>query len=187
MTLLLLFWEFFKTGLFSFGGGLATLPFLYDIADRYPWFDRTMLIDMLAVAESTPGPIGVNTATFAGFRAAGIVGGIVATFGIVLPSFLLVLAVSQLLARFSQDRTVKSVFYGLRPAVAGMIAAAGLSVARVALLTGEPFSGFGRLLSLFNWPVIALFCVLYYLFVKFKKHPIFYIAGAAVVGILLGL
>jgi chromate transporter len=182
---LLLFWEFFKTGLFSVGGGLATLPFLYDIADRYTWFDRAMLVDMMAVAESTPGPIGINTATFAGFRAAGILGGVIATVGLALPSYLIPLGVSKVLSRFSQNETVRAVFYGLRPAVAGMIAAAGLSVARVALLTDTPLSGWQSLPALPDWPAVVLFAVLYFLYTRYKKHPIVYIAGAAVIGILL--
>ncbi|MEG2204539.1 MAG: chromate transporter [Oscillospiraceae bacterium] len=170
------------------GGGLATLPFLYDIADQYPWFDRTMLIDMVAVAESTPGPIGVNTATYAGFHAGGILGGLIATFGLVLPSYLVIVMVAKFLTHFSDDPRVKAAFYGLRPIVTGMIAAAGLSVARVALLHTEAlehFAGVESLLKLLDIKAIALFAVVWFLYVKFKKHPIFYIAGSAMVGILL--
>lgn len=144
-TYLLLFAEFFKTGLFAVGGGLATLPFLYDIADKYPWFDRAMLLDMVAVAESTPGPIGINTATYAGFHAGGILGGFVATFGLVLPSYIVIVIIAQVLAKFSKNPIVLSVFYGLRPAVTGMIAAAGYSVAKVAMLHTENFTGLSSL------------------------------------------
>ena len=186
-TLVTLFIEFFKTGLFAIGGGLATLPFLYDMADKYPWFDRAMLVDMIAVAESTPGPIGINTATYAGFNAAGIVGGVVATFGLVLPSYIVIVIIAKFLSKFAQSPVVKSAFYGLRPAVTGMIAAAGLSVARTALLTDMIPSSFDGLLYLFDWPAIVLFVVLWILYKKFNLHPIFYIAAAAVVGIVIGM
>ena len=186
-TYLLLFAEFFKTGLFAVGGGMATLPFLYDIADKYPWFDRAMLLDMVAVAESTPGPIGINTATYAGFHAGGILGGFVATFGLVLPSYIVIVIIAQVLAKFSKNPIVLSVFYGLRPAVTGMIAAAGYSVAKVAMLHTENFTGLSSLAGLFNLPALLLFAMLYFLYVKFKKHPIVYIAGGAIAGILLKL
>ncbi len=187
MTYLLLFLEFFKTGLFAVGGGLATLPFLFDIADRYPWFDRPMLLDMIAVAESTPGPIGINVATYAGFSAGGLLGGLTATFGLVLPSYIVIVIIAQFLAKFSSNPTVQAVFYGIRPAATGMIAAAGFSVLRSTLLYIDRFSGLDSLLSALNIRAILLFCVLYYLYVRFNKHPVFYIAGAAAVGIILNL
>jgi chromate transporter len=179
-----LFLEFFKIGAFAIGGGLAALPFLYDIADRYSWFTRTMLIDMIAVAESTPGPIGVNAATFAGFRAAGIIGGIMATFSLVLPSFIIVLGFSEFLSCNSGNKHVLGAFYALRPAATGMIAAAGLSVARMALLTDTAITNTFDFFSAINIQGVLLFVLLYVLFVRFKKHPIFYIVGAALVGII---
>lgn len=187
MTYLLLFIEFFKTGLFAIGGGLATLPFLFDIAHRYPWFDRPMLMNMIAVAESTPGPIGVNVATYAGFTSAGLLGGLIATFGLVLPSYIVIVIIAQFLAKFSSNPVVKSVFYGIRPAATGMIAAAGFAVLRTTLLYTDRFVGFDSLLSVLNFPAIILFTVLYYLYIRFNKHPIFYIAGAAAIGIIFRL
>lgn len=188
MTYLLLFAEFFKTGLFAIGGGLATLPFLFDIADRYPWwFDQSMLLDMIAVAESTPGPIGINVATYAGFNAGGLLGGLIATFGLVLPSYIVIVLIAQFLAKFSNSPIVKSIFYGIRPAATGMIAAAGFAVLRSTLLYTDRFSGFNSLLSVLNLPAIVLFAVLYYLYVRFNKHPVFYIAGAAAIGIIFKL
>lgn len=180
-----LFIEFFKTGAFAIGGGLAALPFLFDIAERYPWYTREMLIDMIAVAESTPGPIGVNAATFAGFRAAGIPGGLIATFSLVLPSFIIVLGFAEFLSCNSGNKRVIGAFYALRPAATGMIAAAGLSVARMALFEDAPIVNLSEFLSAINVQGLALFIILYVLYVKYKKHPIFYIFGAAVVGILL--
>ena len=185
MTYLLLFYEFFKTGLFSIGGGLATLPFLYNIADNYTWFDREMLIDMIAVAESTPGPIGVNMATFAGFQAAGIPGALTATFALVLPSYIVIVLVMKFLTQFTDNPKVKAAFYGLRPAVVGMIAAAGLSVSKLALLNNIT-AGAGWLTAI-NLQAIVFFIIVLALYLKFKLHPLFYIFGAAVAGIVLKL
>ena len=180
MIYLLLFWEFFKTGLLSVGGGLATLPFLYDMANRYPWFTQQELADMLAVSESTPGPIGVNMATFAGINAAGIPGGIVATLALVLPAFLIMLLVATAMKRFQKSRIVTSVMEVLRPASVGLIAAAALTVLRVALLRSEPFS--------VNWVALAVGAVLLALNLKWKKlHPIVLVALGAAAGIALNL
>ena len=183
MTYLLLFYEFFKTGLFSIGGGLATLPFLYDIADRYTWFDRATLIDMIAVSESTPGPIGVNMATFAGFQAAGIPGALTATFALVLPSYIVIVFIMKFLVRFTENPTVKAAFYGLRPAVVGMIAAAGLSISKLALLNVAASS----LIAMINIPAAILFLVILALYLRFKLHPLFYVACGAVAGIIFKL
>ena len=106
MIYLLLFWEFFQTGLFAVGGGLATLPFLYSIYDRYGWFTHAQIADMLAVSESTPGPIGVNMATYCGMTVAGVPGALVATLGLILPSILIILLVASLLTRFRENRFV---------------------------------------------------------------------------------
>ena len=187
MIYLQLFFEFFKTGLFAIGGGLATLPFLFDIADRYPWFTRETLLDMIAVGESTPGPIGVNVATYAGFTTSGILGGIIATFGLVLPSYIVIVIIAQFLAKFSKSERVKAVFYGIRPAATAMIAAAGFSVAQSTFLLADKFGGLSTIISAINIPAVILFGVLYFLYVKYKKHPVFYIAGAAIVGIVLKL
>jgi len=152
MTCLLLFYEFFKTGLFAVGGGLATLPFLYDMAARHPeWFTVSQLADMLAVSESTPGPLGVNMATYVGYLTAGIPGAVAATMGLVAPSVIVILIVAAFLKRFRESRLVNNVFYGLRPASAAMVAAAGLSVVGLALL----YSGQTGLAAV-NWKAVAL-------------------------------
>ena len=156
MTCLLLFYEFFKTGLFAVGGGLATLPFLYDMAARHPeWFTVSQLADMLAVSESTPGPLGVNMATYVGYLTAGIPGAVAATMGLVAPSVIVILIVAAFLKRFRESRLVNNVFYGLRPASAAMVAAAGLSVVGLALL----YSGQTGLAAV-NWKAVALAAVL---------------------------
>ena len=175
-----LIFEFGKIGLFAVGGGLAALPFLYELTTKYDWFNSAMLTDMVAISESTPGPIGVNMATYAGFETAGILGGIIATIAMILPAFIIVMIVANILDKFKTNKTVVSIFYGLRPAVTAMIASACIGVARVALFhNGNP------VLSSINWLAIALTAVIAYLLLKFNKHPAFYIAGAAVVGILL--
>lgn len=184
MTLLLqLFYEFLKTGLFSIGGGLATLPFIYDIADRYDWLNYKLIADMIAVSESTPGPIGINIATYTGFHADGIFGSAVATIAVILPSIIIITLVARALAAFKRNTLVTAALSGLRPAATGLIAAAGFSVLRLALYNPEASSWAARL----RWPEIVLFFILFLGIRKFKQHPILYIAVAAAVGIALGL
>ena len=137
MIFLLLFLEFFKTGLFAIGGGLATLPFLKQISLRYPWFTPNDLMDMIAVSESTPGPMGVNSATYAGFHAASIPGAITATCSLVLPSVIIIILVSRALDKFRDSPLVKNGFYGLRPASAGLIFGAMFEVFAASLLHTE--------------------------------------------------
>ena len=113
MILLHLFWEFFKTGLFAVGGGMATLPFLYDMSTRTGWFTQAKLADMIAVSESTPGPIGVNMATYVGFETAGIPGAVIATLGLICPSIIIVLVIARVLKQFRDNKTVDAAFYGI--------------------------------------------------------------------------
>ena len=110
-----LFWEFFKTGLFAVGGGMATLPFLKDIGETTGWYTYTELMNMLAVSESTPGPIGINMATYVGFTAGGVPGAVIATLGEVTPSIIVILIVAAMLKKFQNSRLVRDAFYGLRP------------------------------------------------------------------------
>ena len=182
MTLLTIFIEFFKTGLFAVGGGLATIPFLTAMTEKYDWFTAQQLADMIAVAESTPGPIGVNTATFAGFRAAGIPGAVIATFGLVLPSFLIILAIAGALQKYKSNSLVQNAFSGLRPASTGLIAAAGWSVLKTAL-SGADIMGI-------SLPAVLLFAAIMILSntKKLKSlHPATFIGLAAVVGIVVGM
>lgn len=180
-----LFIEFFKVGLFAVGGGLATLPFLYDIAVRYDWLPIELMPDMIAVSESTPGPIGINMATYAGFNAYGVLGGVVATFSLVLPSVIVIILISKFLARFNENPLVQSAFTGLRPAVTGLIAAAGWQVFSISIVNLGALEQGGSWLYLINWKAAGLFVILWVLNRKFKGHPLYYIAGAAVAGILL--
>ena len=188
MILLKLFWEFFKTGLFAVGGGMATLPFLYSMSEKTDWFTAAQLADMIAVSESTPGPIGVNMATFAGFTAAGIPGALVATLGLVTPSVIIILIVASILQAFRSNRYVDAAFYGLRPCSVGLIAAAGMLVVKISLFRFEAFAESGIFTELFNFRAIILAAVLLVLtrYVKATKkfHPIVFILASAVAGVL---
>ena len=183
MIFLQLFYEFFKTGLFAVGGGLATLPFLEDISQRTGWFTSAQLADMLAISESTPGPIGVNMATYVGFETAGILGALCATVGLVMPSVIIIVLISKVLEKFRTNTYVEAAFYGLRPASVAMVASAGIGVAMTTLLNLTA-SGFAVL----RWRELVLAAVILVLtnFVpKVKKfHPIIFIALAAAVGII---
>ena len=183
MIFLQLFYEFFKTGLFAVGGGLATLPFLEDISQRTGWFTSAQLADMLAISESTPGPIGVNMATYVGFETAGILGALCAMLGLVMPSVIIIVLVSKVLEKFRTNTYVEAAFYGLRPASVAMVASAGIGVAMTTLLNLTA-SGFAVL----RWRELVLAAVIVVLtnFVpKVKKfHPIVFIALAAAVGII---
>lgn len=185
MSYIIVFLEFFKTGLFAVGGGLATLPFLYDLADKYDWFTRQDLSNMIAVSESTPGPIGVNCATYAGVNALGILGGVISTLGLVMPSVIVIICIAKVLDKFQNNKYVRSAFYGIRPAVTAMIAVAFTDVAKTALFNIELFKDTGYWLDLFSVPAIITFAVLLVATNKLKKwHPIVFIGVAAVIGII---
>jgi len=187
MVYLQLLMEFFKVGLFAVGGGLATLPFLNALTEKYTWFDKAMLSDMIAISESTPGPIGVNMATYAGINAAGLLGGLVATLALITPSVIVIIIVSKFLQKFRNSFYVEAAFGGIRPVVTALIAAAGLDVMKLCLVNAEALKNLD-LANSFNYIEIAMFVVLFILTNKFKKlHPIVFIAGAAVVGIIFGL
>ena len=188
MTFLYLFLEFFKTGLFAVGGGLATIPFLMDIANRYDWFTASELTDMIAISESTPGPIGINMATYAGFQAGssvggvlmGILGALVATLSLILPSLIVIMIIAGFLNRFKDSSLVKNTFYSLRPAVIGLLF---VSLLGVALPLFFNFSAIA-FLDIVNIKAIVLFGLLLFGVLKFKKHPIIYIGIGALVGII---
>ena len=188
MILLQLFWEFLKIGLFSVGGGMATLPFLYDLSDKMGWYTYAQLADMVAVSESTPGPVGINMATYVGYTVGGFGGAVLATLGVLLPGTVIVLIIAGMLAKFRGNKYVDAAFYGLRPASTGLIAAAGVSVIGVALLNTALYEETGRLLDLVSVKAVILAVVLWVLtnVVKPTKklHPVVFIAASAVVGIV---
>ncbi len=185
MIYFILFYEYFKIGLFSVGGGLATLPFLINLTYKYDWLDKSALADMVAVSESTPGPMGVNIATYVGFQNGNVLGGIVATAGLITPSIIIILIIAKFLEKFKENEMVKNVFMGLRPASVGLIAVAGFEVVKIALLNIDLYKKTNNLINLINYKSIIVFAVIFYAVLKYKKHPVVYIGSAALMGIIL--
>ena len=193
MIFLELFFRFFFTGLFAIGGGLATLPFLQSMSEVTGWFTASDISDMIAISESTPGPIGVNMATYVGYQtgaafgvAGGIAGGLVATIGLITPSVIVIVIVSNMLKKFRDSKYVEYAFYGLRAASIGLVASACLGVAKLAFLNADVTMEWSNILSVFNYKSIILSAVIFFCVTKFKKiHPIVLIVFSAVVGILL--
>ena len=196
MILCKLFWEFCKTGLFAIGGGMATVPFLREIADKTGWFTAGQLADMIAVSESTPGPLGVNMATYVGYTVGstqlgspwmGIVGAVTATLGLIFPSIVIVLCISFFLKRFRTSTLVDAALYGLRPASVALISAAGVEIVLFAMLRVDSIYQIGA--AQLSWKSVALAAGVYAgtnLIPKLKKlHPIWFILLSAIVGIIL--
>ena len=185
MIYLLLYFEFFKIGLFSIGGGLATIPFLYNLVTTRGWYTSADVADMIAISESTPGPIGVNMATFAGFNTAGTFGGILATLGLITPAIIVIFLVAKILNKFKDNKYVERVFFGLRPASIGLISAAIVGVIKVTLINVEKFTSTGNFRDLFVIKAICLAIVLFIIQKIFPKiHPIALIAIGAAAGII---
>lgn len=182
-TIFRLIFHFFKAGLFAVGGGLATLPFLYEMGEVTGWFNQQDILNLLAVSESTPGPIGINMSTYVGFITSGIPGAIFASLALAAPSVIVILLVIRVLDKFKGSPVVEGVFKGLRPASIGLITAAFLGVVKESLLYPDHYAGVNTLLSVFNWKGIVLAAVLFLIMKKWKKHPIVYIAIAAAAGI----
>ena len=182
--LLQLFIEFFKTGLFAVGGGLATLPFLYEMSDKTGWFTHADIADMIAISESTPGAIGINMSTYAGFKTAGPLGGAVATLGLAMPSLIIIVIIAGFLNKFDENKYVQRAFYGLRPASIAMITAAGLNVVRVTLLDWSLFTEGAALTEVIRWQPVLLAVVLFVAMKYLKWHPVVFLGIAALVGII---
>ena len=183
MNLLLLAWEFFQIGLFSVGGGLATLPFLDKLVDKYDWFTAADLANIVAVSESTPGPLGINMATYTGFTGSGFLGGIVASLSIVLPSWFTILLIARILKQFNENLYVKAAFEGLRATVVGLIAAAVLGIMKLSFLIPNAES----LQNQLNYKALILFGAMILVRFKFQKiHPIAIIGAGAILGVLCG-
>lgn len=194
MTYLRLYYEFFKTGLFAIGGGLATLPFLKNIGEATGWYTYSDLLNMLAVSESTPGPIGINMATYVGYTVGGFPGAVLATLGEVTPSIIVILIVAAILKSFRDNVYVERAFYGLRPASSGLIGGAAVAVVLEVLLGSGIVFREGEILGELvmgggvHWLGIGLAAMLYILtnHVKATKklHPIVFIAASAVIGVV---
>lgn len=191
MIYLRLFLEFFKVGLFSVGGGLATIPFLQDLGARTGWFTAADLADMIAVSESTPGPMGVNMSTYVGYTIGGPLGAVVGVLGLVTPSIIVILIIAGFLKKFRDSAVVNAVFSGLRPASTALITAAGWSVAVIALFRSvNLLTTDGIAVPAPYWPAV-LIAVAVFICMRIpalkKLHPILYIAAAAAVGIVFQL
>lgn len=196
MILWKLFWEFFKTGLFAIGGGMATVPFLQDISAKTGWFTSADLANMIAVSESTPGPMGVNMATYVGYSVGsqqlggtgmGVVGAVVATLGLISPSIVVILIVAYFLKRFRDSKLVDSVLYGLRPASVALISAAGVEIVLFAVLRVESIWRIAD--ASLSWKAVVLALAVFAgtnLIPGLKKiHPIWFVVASAVAGVLL--
>ena len=192
MIFLELYVRFFMVGLFSVGGGLATLPFLTSMGEATGWFDAMDISNMVAISESTPGPIGINMATYIGFQVGselgmpfGIIGSIVASLGEVTPCITIIMIVSKMLMKFRDSKYVEYAFYGLRAASVGLITAAWLGVVKIAFYNSEAMVETGNFLMAVDYKSIILSALIFFLATKFKKiHPIVLIIFAAVVGII---
>ncbi len=186
--MLRLIWEFFKAGLFAVGGGMATIPFLQDMAKNYGWFSEADLLDMIAVSESTPGAIGINIATFAGFKSYGFPGAILATISLITGPIIIVLIISRMMAKFKNSQTIENMFTTIRPATAGLILGAMSSVMVITLFDVDLFRASGNIIDLLRPIPIALFAVFLFALIKFKKiHPLVIIAISAILGVVFAL
>lgn len=181
MEYLILFWEFFKIGLFAVGGGPATIPYLMKLPENYDWFTMEELTSMIAISESTPGPLGLNMATYAGFSALGVAGGLVASIGLVFPSVVVITLIAKFLTNFSENTYVKAAFGGIRPAVTALIAVAVYSLCRVSLfwqVGGQSIPAIKTIVL-----TVILFILMNVKALK-KLHPAFWLLTAAIIGIV---
>lgn len=177
-----LFWEFFKIGLFAVGGGPATLPYLMELTTKFDWYTMEELTTMIAVSESTPGPLGLNMSTYAGFETLGLFGGLVSTLGLVIPSIIVICIIAKFLENFNDNKYVKGAFAGIRPAVCAIIAASVYNVCKVSLFSSEA-TGFQPYIK------TIILCVVVFALLQVKKlqkyHPAVWLLIAAIVGIVL--
>ena len=184
MKLLYLFVTFFRIGLFAIGGGLATLPYLFELADKSDgWLTRQMIGDMLAVAQSSPGAVGVNLSAYTGIRYAGIPGAFSSALGLIAPSIVIIVIVAKTLKAFKENAVVKSFLAGFKPAATALISVAGLGAISLSLWNSAALSW----LEYVRWKETLIFLAFFLLIFKFKKHPIVYIIGAGIVGVVLKL
>jgi chromate transporter len=183
MSLVFLLARFAQIGLFAIGGGLATLPFLFQLAEEVDWLTPELIGNMLAVAQSFPGAIGVNLATYVGFQRVGFAGALVSALGLISPSIVISIFVARILNAFKANVLVKAVFSGLRPAAGGLLLAAGFGAIKLSLYT----SAFSVWYEAIRWRELVLFVALFLCIRRFKAHPICYIAAAGVAGVVLGL
>lgn len=180
MTLIELFWSFFQIGTFSIGGGMAAMPLIQNqVVELHHWLTLTEFTDLITIAEMTPGPIAINSATFVGIKIAGIPGALVATFGCIFPSCVIVSLLAWVYFKYKGLTIIQGVLSGLRPAVVALIASAGLSILTLAVW-GE--TGFSINLPSINYISLLLFGIALFILRKWKPNPIFVMLGSGVIG-----
>ncbi len=185
MIILQLFLEFFKIGLFALGGGLATIPFLEHLSNKTAWFPLSLVSEMIAISEATPGPLGIKMATYVGFKVSGWLGGVIATLGVILPSIIIVIIVSKSLKRFQGSSLMEYAFYGLRPAVTGLIMAATLTIMQTSFIFVDSIDSLlssNSISDILDIYKLVFFIILLLIMRKFRRHPVFYISISALVG-----
>ena len=173
MIYLVLLYEFFKIALFTIGGGLASIPYLILLSNKYNWYSIEQLIDMIAISESTPGPIAINISTYAGYNTVGVLGGITASIGFALPSIILVYLVIKVLDRNNDNKYIRGLFNSIRPIICAFILKAAIDIS---------------IISINNNFILAIIIIFIFILLirKYKLHPIFYILGGGVLGIIMG-
>lgn len=183
MIYLELLWSFFQIGLFSIGGGYAAMPLIqHQVVDVHPWLTMAQFADVMAIAEMTPGPIAINSATFVGIQVAGLPGAVVATVGCIMPSCAIVMALAYVYYKYRELSLVQGVLGGLRPAVVAMIASAGLSLI---VLSFYGQRALPEDLGSFSWISVVIFAAGLFVLRKWKVNPVYVMAGAGALGVLL--
>lgn len=182
--LLRLVYEFFKIGLFAVGGGPATIPFLYDLGRRLQVFTPEQLANMIAISQCTPGPLGINMATYVGYNNYGFIGGVLTTFGLVFPSLVTITIISKMLQKFRDNKYVDNTFKVLRPCVVGFILSAAFTIFSISVIDTDTFNATGNIADLFMIKEMLLFILMLYLVFKYRKHPFVYLALGCVIGII---
>jgi len=190
MIYLKLLFVFLKIGLFSFGGGYAMIPLIQNEIDANGWMSPAEFVDIISIAEMTPGPIAVNSATFVGYKVAGFLGSLSSTIGVSLPSLILILAVSRFFFKYQETPLNAMIFYGVRPVIAGLIGSAAIFVAKTSIfkngLTVEVFNSvISKPANVLDFWGIIIFVVSFLALAKFRVHPTLIIAGAGIAGILV--
>lgn len=187
MIYLQLFFEFFKTGLFALGGGLATFPFLMEIGNKYGWYTSSELANMIAISESTPGSLGINTASYCGFKVAGMLGAIISTVGEVLPSIICICIVASILERFKNSKIVNNAFEDIRPAAYGLMCAAVIDIFLESVFAKDAYLVSHKIMDLFDLRLLAIFGAIYFINKKHRLHPMYYVLISAIAGNVFGL
>lgn len=189
MLLFKLFITFFKIGLFTFGGGYAMIPMISDEVIANGWATQQLLTDFIAISESTPGTFAINVATFIGMDQMGVIGAVLATLGVIMPSFIIILIIAKFFGKFSDNKYVKAFLWGVRPVVVGLIMSATFSIAQSQLVTTTTINSAKELIAAIDWRAVGIFVGVFIVSRLKKVHPVWYIllagaAGALIYGVL---